>query len=209
VTKGLLGKKLGMTQVFDDDGNLVPVTVIEAGPCVVVQRRMGHREGYDAIQIGFESIKQSKLNKPQRGHFARANVEPMRYLQEFRVPNAEEYEVGQKIDASVFEADELVNITGISKGKGYQGSIKRHGYHRGPMTHGSKYHRGPGSHGGSADPSRVFKGRKLPGHMGNNQVTVQNLKVVRVDPDRNVILVRGSVPGSRGTLVSIESSAKS
>ncbi len=208
MAKGLLGKKLGMTQVFDDEGQLVPVTVIEAGPCVGVQRRLPTRDGYSAIQVGFEEIKESKANSPMRGHFRKADVGPMRYLQEFRVDNAEEYELGQQLDVSIFENNEKVDISGISRGKGFQGVIKRHGFHRGPMTHGSKYHRGPGSLNASADPSRVFKGRKLPGQMGREKVTAQGLTVVRVDTDRNLLLVKGSVPGAKGALVVIRPSIK-
>ena len=206
--KGLIGKKLGMTQVFDDDDNLVPVTVIEAGPCVVVQRRLRSRDGYGALQLGYEEVKESRVNKPTLGHFRSAGVKPMRYLREIRVDDAENYDVGQTLDASVFEKEERVDVTGTSKGKGFQGAIKRHGFSRGPMSHGSNYHRRPGSLGASADPSRVFKGRQLPGQMGRETVTTQNLRVVRVDPDRNLLLLKGSVPGPKGGLVQIRSSSK-
>jgi len=209
MAKGLLGKKLGMTQVFDDEGRLIPVTVIQAGPCVVVERRLPSKHGYSAIQLGFEAVKENKVNRPTLGHFRKAGVAPMRYLREFRVENPEEYEPGQVIDVSIFQEKERVDVTGISKGKGFQGAIKRHGFRRGPMSHGSKYHRAPGSLSASADPSRVFKGRKLPGHMGHRRVTVRGLEVVRVDPDRNLLLVKGAVPGPRGSLVSIKASTKS
>jgi large subunit ribosomal protein L3 len=174
----------------------------------VVQRRLDSRDGYSALQLGFEELKESKVNKPMRGHFARANVRPMRHLQEVSVDNAEEYEPGQVLDVSIFEENELVDIRGVSKGKGFQGSIKRHGFHRGPMSHGSRHHRAPGSHSASADPSWVFKGRKLPGRMGGETVTTQNLRVARVDRERNVLLVKGAVPGPKGSLVKIQSSVK-
>lgn len=203
--KGLIGKKLGMTQIFDADGHRVPVTVIEAGPCIVVQRRTRDRDGYEAIQLGFGEVKDSKLNRPMKGHFQSKNVPPRRYLREFRVANVDEYEVGQELKADVFEEDEYVDVTGVSLGKGFQGAIKRHGFGRGPKSHGSRYHRGPGGLSGSSYPSRVFKGRKLPGRMGGERVTVRGLKVVKVDPERNLLFVRGSVPGARGSYLMIRS----
>ena len=203
--KCLIGRKLGMTQIFDENGRLVPVTVIEAGPCVVVQRRTPERDGYAAIQLGFGEVKEQKLNRPMRGHFRKRGVAPRRLLREFRVDDVDQYEVGQELKADIFTAGEYVDVTGISRGKGFQGAIKRHGFGRGPMSHGSKYHRGPGSLGPSTYPARVFKGRKLPGHMGVRRVTARGLRLVRVDAERNLLLVKGSVPGARGSYVLIRS----
>lgn len=205
--KGILGRKLGMTQLFGEDGRLVPVTVIEAGPCVVVQRKTTATDGYDAVQIGFAAARERKVTKPQRGHFKRAGVAPCRFLRELRVADASAFEVGQRITADVFAAGDLVDITGTSRGKGFAGGIKRWGFKRGPMTHGSKYHRGPGSLQ-SRDASRVFKGRHMPGRLGGERVTAQGLSVVRVDPEKNLILVRGAVPGPRGVLVAVRRSVK-
>ncbi|MBC7341471.1 MAG: 50S ribosomal protein L3 [Clostridia bacterium] len=205
--KAILGRKLGMTQVFDEEGRAVPVTVIKAGPCVVVRRKRKDPDGYDAIQVGFEAVKESKLTKPVRGQFAKAKVGPFRVLREFRVGEGEEYSVGQEIKADVFSAGELVDVTATSKGKGFAGGIKRHGFQRGPMAHGSKYHRRPGSLGAKG-PARTFKGRKLPGHLGAARVTVQNLKVVSADAERNLLLVQGSVPGPAKGLVVVKSPAK-
>lgn len=203
--KGLIGRKLGMTQIFDEDGLRVPVTVIEAGPCLVVQRRTQDRDGYEAIQLGFGEVRPNKVNKPLKGHFESKGLQPQRRLQEIRVDNADDYEVGQTIKVDIFNVNEYVDVTGLSKGKGFQGAIKRHGFGRGPQSHGSKYHRGPGGLSGSAMPSRVFKGRKLPGRMGGKRVTTRGLRVVKVDPDRNLLFVKGSVPGSRGGFVLIRS----
>ena len=208
MNKGILGKKVGMTQIFTEDGTVVPVTVIEAGPCYVVQKKTEETDGYTAIQLGFEKAKRQRVNSPKRGHFARAGVEPTKRLSEFRMADVKGFELGQEIKVDVFSEGELVDVTGTSKGKGFTGVIKRHGFHRGPMTHGSKYHRGPGSHGGSADPSRVFPGRKLPGHAGAERVTVQRLQVARVDPERNLLLIRGAVPGPRGSYVIVRDSIK-
>lgn len=205
--KAILGRKLGMTQVFDEEGRAVPVTAIKAGPCVVVRRKRKDPDGYDAIQVGFEAVKESKLTKPVRGQFAKAKVGPFRVLREFRVGEGEEYSVGQEIKADVFSAGELVDVTATSKGKGFAGGIKRHGFQRGPMAHGSKYHRRPGSLGAKG-PARTFKGRKLPGHLGAARVTVQNLKVVSADAERNLLLVQGSVPGPAKGLVVVKSPAK-
>ncbi|EOD00990.1 50S ribosomal protein L3 [Caldisalinibacter kiritimatiensis] len=206
--KGILGRKVGMTQVFKEDGTVVPVTVIETKGVTVVQKRTEEKEGYNAIQIGFEDVKEKKLNKPMKGHFDKADVAYKKYLKEFRVENLDEYEVGQEIKVDIFEEGEKVDITGISKGKGFQGVIKRHNQSRGPETHGSKYHRAVGSMGASAYPSRVFKSKKLPGHMGHKKVTVQNLEVVKVDVERNLLLVKGAVPGPKGGLLTIKESVK-
>lgn len=205
--KAILGKKIGMTQLFDQEGNVVPVTVIQAGPCPVVQKKTAATDGYDAVQVGFEAQKEQRLNKPERGHFKRANVAPARYLAEFRLDNIDDYQVGQEIRVDIFEAGERVDVTGISKGKGTAGSIKRHNQRRGPMSHGSHYHRGPGSLG-AVDPAKVFKGRKLPGRMGGERITVQNLEIIQVDPERNLLLVKGSMPGIRGSLLRIKDSVK-
>ncbi len=207
--KAILGKKIGMTQVFTDDGHLVPVTVIQAGPCVVTQVKTVDNEGYDAIQVGFIDKPERKTNKPLKGHFAKAGVKPKRHLTEFRLTDTTGFTVGQEVKADTFNAGDLIDVTATSKGKGFQGPIKRHGFHRGPMTHGSKYHRGVGSLGASAGISRVMKGRKMAGRMGGSQVTTQNLTVVRVDTDKNLILVKGAVPGPRGAVVCIRDAVKS
>jgi large subunit ribosomal protein L3 len=205
--KAILGKKLGMTQVFTNEGEVVPVTVIEAGPCVVVQKKTVETDGYEAIQLGFNDVAERKLNKPKQGHFKKANVAPKKYLAEFRLRDISSYEVGQEIKADVFAEGEFIDVTGTSKGKGFAGAIKRHNQGRGPMSHGSRYHRGPGSLG-AIQPARVFKGQTLPGRMGGERVTVQNLQVVKVDAERNLILVKGAVPGAKGSLVSIKDSVK-
>ena len=188
--KGLIGKKVGMTQIFDESGKVIPVTVIEAGPCVVAQVKTEETDGYTAIQLGFGDVKESKVNKPEKGHFSKVNVTPKKHLREFRVDSVE-VKVGDELKADVFAAGDKIDIQGTSKGKGFQGVIKRHGQHRGPMGHGSMYHRRPGSMGATSTPGRVFKGKKLPGHMGVQTVTIQNLEVVRVDLDKNVLLVKG------------------
>ncbi len=202
---GILGKKIGMTQFFDDEGRVVPVTVLQAGPCVVVQRKNADRDGYEAIQVGLVDFMREKLvKKPQRGHFDKAGVAPMRFLREFRLEDgAEGFEPGDRILAEHFKPREKVSITGTSKGKGFQGVVKRHGFRGGRKTHGSMFHRAPGSIGQSAWPSRVFKGVRLPGRMGGDRVTVSGLEIVEVHPDDNVILVRGAVPGPNGGFVSI------
>ncbi|HEY8450373.1 MAG TPA: 50S ribosomal protein L3 [Bacillota bacterium] len=205
--KGLIGRKLGMAQIFDESGVLVPVTVIEAGPCVVVQRRTKDRDGYEAIQLGFGEQKASRLNRPSLGHFQKRGLKPRRLLREVRVANVDAYEVGQELKVDLFQVDEYVDVTGISRGKGFQGAIRRHGFHRGPMSHGSKYHRGPGSLGASTFPARVFKGRKLPGRMGGRRVTARGLRVVKVDPDRNLLFVKGAVPGARGAYVLVRATS--
>ena len=195
--KGILGKKLGMTQIFTEEGIVVPVTVVEAGPNVVTQVKTVEKDGYNAIQVGFEDAKEKSLNKPQKGHLAAANV-LKKHLKEFRVDAVEEFTVGQEIKADLFAAGEKIDVTGTSKGKGFQGPIKRHGQSRGPESHGSRYHRRPGSMGACSFPGRVFKNKKLAGHMGSVKVTVQNLEVVRVDADKNLILVKGAIPGPKG-----------
>ena len=206
--KAILGRKLGMTQILEESGRAIPVTVIEAGPVTVVQKKEIERDGYSAVQVGYIDLKESKVNKPAKGHFAKANVTPKKYLREFRLDNAAEMNVGDEIKVDIFEAGEKVDIAGITKGKGYAGTIKRWGTHRGPMTHGSGYHRGPGSMSGCSDPSRVFKGKKLPGHLGVEKVTIQNLKVVKIDSEKNLILVCGAVPGPKGGLVMIKNGVK-
>jgi len=200
----ILGKKLGMTQVWTEDGNLLPVTVIEAGPCTVVQvKSSAGADGYDAIQIGFGEIKENKVNSPQAGHFAKAKVEPTRHLAEVRLDSAPDYKPGDTITVDALAEATQVNISGISKGKGFAGVHKRHGFGMGPSGHGSHFHRIPGSVGQASTPSRVFKGKKLPGHMGTDKVTVLNLKVVKVDAEQNLLLVKGAVPGGKGALLTI------
>jgi len=207
VVKAILGTKLGMTQIFDEKGQAIPVTVVEAGPCIVVQKKTAETDGYNAIQVGFGEVKEQDLNKPQKGHFAKAQVKPLRYLKEFRVEDANAYQLGQEIKVDVFAAGDLVDVVGTSKGKGFAGGIKRHNFHRGPMGHGSKYHRRPGS-AGAKGPARIFKGRKMPGRLGGETVTIQRLTIVKVDPERNLLLVKGAIPGPRKSLVTIKSSVK-
>lgn len=205
--KAILGKKLGMTQMFTESGEMIPVTVILAGPCPVVQVKNLERDGYQAVQVAFDPIADRKLNKPKRGHLAKANVASHRVLREFRLPNTASFQVGDQLKADVFAVGDAVDVIGISRGKGYAGGIKRHGFHRGPMKHGSKYHRGVGSLQ-ARDSSRVWKGRKLPGHLGAVRRTVQNLSVVKVDAEQNLLLVKGSVPGAKGAIVTIKNSVK-
>ncbi|MEW9082985.1 50S ribosomal protein L3 [Caldanaerobacter subterraneus] len=207
--KGILGKKHGMTQIFDEKGEVIPVTVIEAGPCVVVQKKTVEKDGYNAIQVGFGDISEKKLNKPLLGHFKKAGVSPKRYLREFRLDDISGYEVGTEIKVDIFKPGDRVDVTGISKGKGFAGVIKRYGARRGPMSHGSKYHRRVGSMGATTDPGRTFKGKKMPGRMGSDRVTIQNLEVVKVDPELNLLVVKGSVPGPKGSLLIIRDSVKS
>ena len=206
--KAIIGKKLGMTQIFDEKGNVVPVTVIEAGPCVVAQVKTVETDGYNAIQLGYGEVKAKHINKPEAGHFAKSKLENKKHLREFRLEDISNFKVGDEVKADVFATGEKVDIQGTSKGKGFQGVIKRHGQHRGPMGHGSMYHRRPGSMGPTSTPGRVFKGKKLPGHMGSVTVTIQNLDVVAVDMDKNVILVKGSVPGAKGAILKIKSAVK-
>ena len=207
--KMILGKKVGMTQIFTEAGDVVPVTVIEAGPEVVTQIKTVETDGYNAVQVGFEDQKPQRVNKPMTGHFAKNDIPVKKHLAEFRTEEGESYEIGQVITVAEFEVGKKLDITGTSKGKGTQGNIKRHGHHRGPMTHGSKFHRHAGSNGSASDPSKVFKGKKMPGQMGNKKITVQNLEVVRVDAENNLILVKGSVPGPKKSLVTIKETVKS
>jgi large subunit ribosomal protein L3 len=208
--KAIIGKKVGMTQIFDENGVVIPVTVIEAGPCTVVQVKTVETDGYNAVQLGYGEVKEYKVNKPLKGHFSKADVKAVKHLREFRACEncIGEQKVGAVVTADVFEAGDAVDIQGITKGKGFQGVIKRHGQSRGPMGHGSMYHRRPGSMGPTSTPGRVFKGKKLPGHMGHVTVTIQNLDVVAVDMDKNVILVKGSVPGAKGAILKIKSAVK-
>ncbi len=206
--KAILTKKIGMTQIFTADGTLVPVSFLEAGPCVVTQVKTEDNDGYKAVQVAFDDIRKKLVTKPERGHFAKAGVPEKRFVREFRFENADEYTLGQEIKADIFAEGDKIDATAKSKGKGYQGAIKRHGQSRGPMTHGSKYHRHAGSNGACSSPSRVFKGKHMPGHMGAVRVTVQNLEVVRVDADKNIILVKGAVPGPKKSLVVIKESVK-
>lgn len=206
--KAIIAKKIGMTQVFADNGILVPVTVLQAGPCEVTQVKTVENDGYSAVQLGFIAEKANRVNKPEAGHFAKAGVEAKKYVKEFRLEDAESFEVGQTVAADTFAAGDLIDISGVSKGKGFQGSIKRHNQSRGPMAHGSKYHRASGSMGQASSPSKVFKGKKLPGHMGAVSVTVQNLEVVQVDAEKNLILVKGAVPGPKKSIVTIKDAVK-
>ena len=207
--KAILATKVGMTQIFNDEGVLVPVTVLQAGPCVVTQVKTVENDGYKAVQVGFVDKREKLVNKPQTGHFDKAGVSYKRYVRELRLENAEEYSVKDEIKADIFAAGDKVDATAISKGKGYQGAIKRHGQHRGPMAHGSKFHRHQGSNGSATTPGRVFKGKGMPGHMGHERVTVQNLAVVKVDAENNLILVKGAVPGPKKCLVTIKETVKS
>ncbi len=222
--KAILATKVGMTQVFQEDGTLIPVTVLQAGPCVVTQVKTEENDGYKAVQVGFvdkkekvvskdkggkrEAAHRHGVNKAEMGHFKKAGVSGKRYVREFRFENAEEYELGSEIKADIFEVGERVDASGISKGKGFQGAIKRLGQHRGPMKHGSKFHRHQGSNGACSSPSRVFKGKGMPGHMGCERVTVQNLEIVRVDAEKNLLLIKGSVPGPKKALVTIKETTR-
>ena len=223
--KAILATKVGMTQIFNEDGVLTPVTVLQAGPCVVTQIKTVENDGYSAVQVGFVDKKDKTVNKDksgkkeivhrhgvtkaEQGHFAKAGVTSKRYVAEFKFENADEYALAQEIKADIFEAGDKIDATAISKGKGFQGAIKRHNQHRGPMTHGSKFHRHAGSNGAASDPSKVFKGKKMPGQMGNKKITIQNLEVVRVDAEKNLLLVKGSVPGPKKSLVTIKETVKS
>ncbi len=208
MNKAILATKVGMTQIFDETGASIPVTVLQAGPCVVTQVKTEENDGYNAIQVGFADVREKLVNSPRRGQFDKAEVPYKRFLREFRFDNAAEYEVKQEIKADIFSVGDHVDATAISKGKGYQGAIKRHGQSRGPMTHGSKYHRHAGSNGAASDPSKVFKGKKMPGQMGHVRVTVQNLEIVRVDAENNLLLVKGSVPGPKKSLITIKETVK-
>ncbi len=204
--KAILGTKVGMTQIFDENGVLTPVTVLLAGPCVVTQVKTVENDGYAAVQVGYGDIKEARVSKPRKGHFAKAGAANKRFVRELKLEG--EFEAGQEIKADIFAEGDKVDATAISKGKGFQGAIHRHGLHRGPMAHGSKYHRHAGSNGACSDPSRVFKGKKMAGQMGHKRITIQNLEVIRVDADENLILVKGSVPGAKKSLVTIRESVK-
>ena len=207
MTKGILGRKIGMTQVFAENGDLIPVTVIEATPNVVLQKKTVDTDGYEAIQIGFEDKREKLSNKPEQGHVAKANTAPKRFIREIRNADLADYEIGQEVKVEIFAEGDVVDVTGVTKGKGFQGVIKRHGQSRGPMAHGSRYHRRPGSMGPVA-PNRVFKQKNLPGQMGGNVVTIQNLEIVKVDAERNLLLVKGNVPGSKKALITVKSGIK-
>ena len=207
--KAILATKVGMTQIFNEEGVLTPVTVLQAGPVVVTQVKTVENDGYSAVQVGFADKREKLVNKPLKGHFDKAGVSYKRYIREFKLEDAENYALGQEIKADIFVAGDKIDVTAISKGKGFQGAIKRHGQSRGPMAHGSKFHRHAGSNGSSSDPSRVFKGKKMPGQMGNKKVTVQNLEIVRVDAENNLLLVKGAVPGPKKAMVTIKETVKS
>ncbi|HEY5563562.1 MAG TPA: 50S ribosomal protein L3 [Clostridiaceae bacterium] len=207
--KAILGKKLGMTQIFDENGKLLPVTVVEAGPCVVLQKKTIENDGYEAIQVGFSDIREKLVNKPKKGHFAKAGAPLKRFVRELKLEDCSAYTLGQEILVDVFQLGDKVDVSGISKGKGFQGSIKRWNQHRGPMSHGSKFHRAPGSMGASSSPSRTFKNKHLPGHMGNVKSTVLNLEVVKIMPEKNIILIKGGIPGPNKGFIVIRNSVKS
>ena len=207
--KAILATKVGMTQIFNEDGVLTPVTVLQAGPCVVTQVKTEENDGYSAVQVGFVDIREKLVNKAKRGRFDKAGVAYKRFVRELKLENAAEYAVKQEIKADIFAAGDKIDATAISKGKGFQGAIKRLGQHRGPMTHGSKFHRHQGSNGACSDPSKVFKGKGMPGHMGAKQITIQNLEIVKVDAENNLLLVKGAVPGPKKALVTIKETVKS
>ncbi|AVP54731.1 50S ribosomal protein L3 [Clostridium tetani] len=206
--KAIIGRKLGMTQIFDENNRVVPVTVVEAGPCTVVQKKSVEKDGYEAIQVGYGEIREKLVNKPLKGHFEKAGVGLSRMLREFKLENVSEYQVGQEIKVDVFEAGEKIDVTGTSKGKGYQGIIKRWNAHRGPMSHGSKFHRAVGSMGAASYPARTFKNKRMAGHMGNVKSTVLNLEVVKTIPEKNLILIKGGIPGPNKGYVIIRNSIK-
>ena len=207
--KAILATKVGMTQIFNEDGVLTPVTVLQAGPCVVTQVKTVENDGYNAVQVGFVDTREKLVNKAEKGHFDKAGVAYKKFVREFRLENAAEYAPAQEIKADIFAAGDKIDATAVSKGKGFQGAIKRLGQHRGPMAHGSKFHRHQGSNGACSDPSKVFKGKGMPGHMGAKQITIQNLEVVRVDAENNLLLVKGAVPGPKKALVTIKETVKS
>ena len=207
--KAILATKVGMTQIFNEDGVLTPVTVLQAGPCVVTQIKTVENDGYSAVQVGFADKRENLVNKPMKGQFDKAGVSCKRFVREFKFENAEEFTVAQEIKADIFAAGDKIDATAISKGKGFQGAIKRFGQHRGPMAHGSKFHRHQGSNGACSDPSKVFKGKGMPGHMGSKRVTIQNLEVVRVDADKNLLLIKGAVPGAKKALITVKETTKS
>lgn len=206
--KNMIGRKIGMTQIFKEDGSVVPVTVIEAGPLVVVQKKTVEKDKYNAIQVGFANIKEQRINKPMKGHFNKGNLEYKKYLMEFKVENPDAYEIGQELKADVFAAGDMVDVTGTSKGKGTAGVIKRHGFGRGRETHGSKFHRAPGGLSAGTYPGRVFKGHRMGGRMGNERVTIQNLEIVRIDAEKNLILIKGAIPGPKKGIVTIKVTVK-
>lgn len=206
--KAILATKVGMTQIFNENGVLIPVTVLQAGPCVVTQVKTVENDGYEAVQVGFVDKREKLITKPLKGHFDKAGVSYKRYVREFKLENSAEYSVKDEIKADIFEAGDKIDATAVSKGKGFQGAIKRHGHSRGPMAHGSKFHRHHGSNGSATTPGRVFKGKKMPGHMGNKRITIQNLEIVKVDVENNLLLVKGAVPGPKKSLVTIKESVK-
>ncbi|HET7522231.1 MAG TPA: 50S ribosomal protein L3 [Bacillales bacterium] len=208
MTKGILGKKIGMTQIFTDNGEVVPVTVVEAEPNIVLQKKTLENDGYEALQLGLKDKKESRTNKPQKGHADKAGTKAKHFVKEIRGANLDDYEVGQEVKVDTFAEGDVIDVTGTSKGKGFQGAIKRHNQQRGPMTHGSRYHRRPGTMG-AIDPMRVFKGKKLPGRMGGDRVTVQNLSIVKVDTERNLLLIKGNIPGAKKSYVVVKSAVKS
>jgi len=208
MNKAIIGKKLGMSQIFAPDGKVIPVTVIEAGPCPVVQKKTVDNDGYDALQVAFGEIKESNVNKPMTAHFKKAGVAPKRVLKELRLEDCSAYEVGQEIKCDVFAEGDFVDVTGTTRGRGFSGTIQRWNTHRGPMAHGSGYHRGVGSLSSNSDPSRVFKNKKMPGQYGNEQVTIQNLLVAKVDAARNLLLVKGAIPGAKGSIVVVKQTVK-
>lgn len=208
MNKAIIGRKIGMSQIFDENGKVIPVTVVEAGPCPVVQKKTVDKDGYEALQLGFGTIADKNVNAPVKGHYKKANIAPMRVLKEFRLNNCADYEVGSVIKADIFAEGDKVDVSGTTKGHGFSGTIKRWNFHIGPLAHGSGYHRGVGSMGSNSSPSRVFKNKKMPGQYGNEKCTVQNLQVVRVDADRNLLLIKGAVPGARGGIVTVKQTCK-
>jgi len=205
---GLIGRKVGMTQIFSEKGESIPVTLIEAGPCVVLQKKTSGKEGYEAVQLGYEDIKEKKLTKSLKAKFSKVKIKSKRYIREFRVNNPDDYEVGQELNVDIFEEGSFIDVCGTSKGKGFAGVIKRWGFKGGPKSHGSRFHRAPGSIGSSASPSRVFKGQKLPGQMGNKRVTIQSLKIVKLDKDKNLLVVKGAIPGANKQIVIVKKAEK-
>ena len=205
---GLIGRKVGMTQIFSEKGESIPVTLIEAGPCVVLQKKTSDKEGYEAVQLGYEDIKEKKLTKSLKAKFSKVKIKSKRYIREFRVNNPDDYEVGQELNVDIFEEGSFIDVCGTSKGRGFAGVIKRWGFKGGPKSHGSRFHRAPGSVGSSASPSRVFKGQKLPGQMGNKRVTIQSLEIVQLDKDKNLLVVKGAIPGASRGIVIVEKAKK-
>ncbi len=205
---GLIGKKVGMTQIFGEKGESIPVTLIEAGPCVVLQKKTSAKEGYEAVQLGYEDIKEKKLTKSLKDKFSKVKIKPKRYIREFRVSNPDDYEVGQELNIDIFEEGSFIDVCGTSKGKGFAGVIKRWGFKGGPKSHGSRFHRAPGSVGASSSPSRVFKGQKLPGQMGNKRVTTQSLKIMKLDKEKNLLAVKGAIPGASKQIVILKKAEK-